>query len=87
MPYDKYKPTSSTQKAEAAWSIHEFWHFMDGQTLSKATLKATLEATKIADALSQRLAELLKIKLLGRSHMVDANTILTTARWTSHSGA
>ncbi|GFP59179.1 protein prenyltransferase alpha subunit repeat-containing protein 1 [Trichoderma asperellum] len=32
--------------------------------------------TKIADALSQRHAELLEIELLGRSHMADAGTIL-----------
>ncbi|KAM0457199.1 hypothetical protein ACHAPV_006839 [Trichoderma viride] len=32
--------------------------------------------TKIADALSQRHAELLEIELLGRSHMADADTIL-----------
>lgn len=32
--------------------------------------------TKIADALSQRHAELLEIELLGRSHMADADTVL-----------
>lgn len=32
--------------------------------------------TRIADALSQRHAELLEIELLGRSHMADAETIL-----------
>ncbi|KAK4077836.1 uncharacterized protein Triagg1_3530 [Trichoderma aggressivum f. europaeum] len=32
--------------------------------------------TRIADALSQRLPELLEIELLGRSHMVDGQTIL-----------
>ncbi|KAL6831993.1 hypothetical protein V8C40DRAFT_237636 [Trichoderma camerunense] len=32
--------------------------------------------TRIADALSQRLPELLEIEMLGRSHMVDGQTIL-----------
>ncbi|KAM0261118.1 hypothetical protein ACHAQJ_002380 [Trichoderma viride] len=32
--------------------------------------------TKIADALSQRLPELLEVEMLGKSHMADADTIL-----------